>query len=229
MLENLKEQVYNANLDLEKYGLIKFTWGNASGIDREKGWFVIKPSGIKYCDMKVEDMVVVDLDGNLVEGKWTPSSDMKTHLGLYKAFPKIGGVVHTHSTWATSFAQAGKPIKALGTTHGDYFYGDVPVTRDMTEEEINTEYELNTGNVIIETFKSIDPQQMPGVLVKSHAPFTWGKDVDEAVHNSVVLEEVAKIALLSEFLNPNSEKMSQLLLDKHFLRKHGANAYYGQK
>lgn len=231
MLEALKHAVWEANMDLPKYGLVTFTWGNVSGIDRESGYAVIKPSGIPYEELKAEQMVVVDLEGNVVEGNLRPSSDTATHVLLYKAFPTIGGIVHTHSPWATSWAQAGRAIPALGTTHGDYFYGEVPCTRAMTEAEIKGEYELETGNVIVETFQSnnIDPNQVPSVLVNSHAPFCWGKDPHNAVHNAVVLEEVAKMALHTFQLNPNVQAMDQALLDRHYLRKHGANAYYGQK
>lgn len=229
MLEKLKEQVLSANLDLEKYGLVKFTWGNVSGIDRESGFFVIKPSGVAYSELTASDMVVMDLKGNKVEGEWNPSSDTKTHLALYNAFPNIGGIVHTHSVWSTAFAQAGKPIRPFGTTHADYFYGEIPITRDMTPAEINNEYELNTGNVIIETVGGANPMDIPAVLVKNHAPFVWGSDADNAVHNSVVLEEVAKMTLLGTVLNPSADIMSKELLDRHYLRKHGANAYYGQK
>lgn len=230
MLEKLKEEVCQANLDLVAHGLVIFTWGNVSGIDRESGLVVIKPSGVSYDGMCADDMVVVDLDGNVVEGKYKPSSDTATHVVLYKNFPNIGGVVHTHSEWATSWAQAGKSIPAVGTTHADYFYGAVPCTRKMTEEEIKTAYELETGNVIVECFNSqnINPDYVPGVLVNNHAPFSWGTDAHNAVHNAVVLEEVAKMTFRSFQLNPNTE-MDQVLLDKHFLRKHGANAYYGQK
>jgi len=230
MLEKLKEEVCKANLDLVDHGLVIFTWGNVSGIDRESGLVVIKPSGVSYDGMSPEDMVVVDLDGNVVEGKYKPSSDTATHVVLYKNFPNIGGVVHTHSEWATSWAQAGKSIPAVGTTHADYFYGTVPCTRKMTAEEIKTAYELETGNVIVECFQSqnINPDYVPGVLVNNHAPFSWGTDAHNAVHNAVVLEEVAKMTFRSFQLNPNTE-MDQVLLDKHFLRKHGANAYYGQK
>jgi len=228
VLERLKQEVLEANLDLPKYGLVTFTWGNVSGIDRESGLVVIKPSGVPYDKLKADDLVVVDLDGNKVEGKLKPSSDTPTHLVLYKAFPSIGGVVHTHSPWATAWAQAGRAIPALGTTHADYFYGEIPVTRAMTREEIETAYELETGNVIVETFKDRDPSQVPSVLVNSHAPFNWGKDPHEAVHNAVVLEEVAKMALHTYALNPGIGAMDQALLDKHFLRKHGTNAYYGQ-
>ena len=228
MLEELKQKVLEANLDLPKYGLVTFTWGNVSAIDRKKGLVVIKPSGVEYDRLKAEDMVVVDLDGNKVEGKYKPSSDTPTHIALYKAFENIGGIVHTHSPWATAFAQAGNGIPALGTTHGDYFYGTIPCTRKMTKEEIQGEYELETGNVIIETFKDKNPMDIPAVLVNMHGPFTWGKDAHEAVHNSVVLEEVAKIATRTFILNPSLSSMDQNLLDKHFLRKHGVNAYYGQ-
>ena len=228
MLETLKQEVLEANLLLPKYGLITFTWGNVSGIDRESGLVVIKPSGVSYDGMTVEDMVVVDLQGKVVEGKWKPSSDTPTHLALYRAFPKMGGIVHTHSRWATSFAQAGLPIPALGTTQGDYFYGDIPCTRKMTPAEIAGEYELETGNVIIETFKDIDPMTIPAVLVHSHGPFTWGTDAMNAVHNAVVLEEVAFMDYHALSMNPGAGRMQQELLDKHYLRKHGANAYYGQ-
>ncbi|WP_169085949.1 L-ribulose-5-phosphate 4-epimerase [Paenibacillus sp. PL91] len=231
MLEALKHAVWEANMDLPKYGLVTFTWGNVSGIDRESGYAVIKPSGVPYEELRAEQMVVVDLEGNVVEGSLRPSSDTATHVLLYKAFPTIGGIVHTHSPWATSWAQAGRAIPALGTTHGDYFYGEVPCTRAMTEAEIKGAYELETGNVIVETFEAnnIDPNQVPSVLVNSHAPFCWGKDPHNAVHNAVVLEEVAKMALHTFQLNPNVQPMDQSLLDRHYLRKHGANAYYGQK
>ena len=229
MLEQLKEQVFQANLLLPKHGLITFTWGNVSGIDREQGLVVIKPSGVSYEVMKAEDMVVVDLKtGKVVEGKLKPSSDTPTHLELYKAFPNIGGVVHTHSRWATSFAQAGRGIMALGTTQGDYFYGEIPCTRKMTVEEIQGEYEKETGTVIIETFQGKDPDAIPAVLVHSHGPFTWGTDAMDAVHNAVVLDEVAFMNFHTLMLEPNIPSMQQELLDKHYLRKHGANAYYGQ-
>ena len=230
MLEKLKEEVLKANLLLPKHGLVTFTWGNVSGIDRETGLVVIKPSGVDYDGMSASDMVVVDLDGNRVEGKWKPSSDTATHVALYKAFPALGGIVHTHSRWATSFAQAGRGIPAFGTTQGDYFYGEIPCTRKMTPTEIAGEYELETGNVIIETFQSrgIDPAQVPAVLVCSHGPFTWGTDAMNAVHNAVVLEEVAFMAFHAMALTPGLPPMQQELLDKHYLRKHGANAYYGQ-
>ena len=231
MLEELKELVCKANLELPKYGLVTFTWGNVSGVDREKGLMVIKPSGVEYDNMKPEDMVVVSLEnGERVEGKWKPSSDTATHVALYNAFPNIGGIVHTHSRWATSWAQAGKGIPAYGTTHGDYFYGEILCTRKMTPEEIAGEYELETGNVIIESFKirGIDPDQVPAVLVNSHGPFAWGTDPHNAVHNSVVLEELAFMAFHTEAMNRGISPMQQELLDKHYLRKHGEKAYYGQ-
>ena len=230
MLKKLKKQVLEANLALPAHGLVTFTWGNVSGIDRERGLVVIKPSGVAYEGMTVDDMVVIDMDGNVVDGHWKPSSDTPTHLALYKAFPACGGVVHTHSRWATSFAQAGRGIPAMGTTQGDYFYGEIPCTRLMTPEEIAGEYELETGNVIIETFaeRGVDPAAVPGVLVNSHGPFAWGKDAAEAVHNAVVMEEVAFMDFVALSLEPGREPMQQELLDKHYLRKHGANAYYGQ-
>ena len=230
MLEELKKQVYEANMELPKRKLVTFTWGNVSGIDREKGLIVIKPSGVEYDVMTPDDMVVLDLEGNRVEGKLKPSSDTPTHIELYKAFPEVGGIVHTHSRWATSFAQAGCGIPAFGTTHADTFYGEIPCTRKMTAEEIKGEYELETGNVIIETFRdrNIDPMAVPAVLVNSHGPFIWGKDAAEAAHNAVVLEEVAFMALHARMLNPELRTMQSELLDKHYLRKHGKNAYYGQ-
>lgn len=230
MLESLKQQVLDANLLLPRYDLVTFTWGNVSGIDREKGLVVIKPSGVEYDKMDPDDMVVVDLDGNRVEGKWKPSSDTATHLALYRAFPTLGGIVHTHSRWATSFAQAGIGIPALGTTHGDYFYGEIPCTRKMTPAEISGAYELETGNVIIETYQSrnIDPAQVPAVLVNSHGPFAWGTSPFDAVHNAVVLENIAFMAFHALVLKPDLSPMQQSLLDKHYLRKHGAGAYYGQ-
>ena len=228
MLEKLKQQVYEANMELPKRGLITYTWGNVSGIDRETGYFVIKPSGVEYDLLKPEDMVVMDLEGNKIEGKYKPSSDTPTHIELYKAFKDIGGIVHTHSPWATSFAQAKKSIPCYGTTHADYFYGEIPCARPLTREEIENEYEKNTGLVIIETFKDLDPIFMPGVLCSNHGPFTWGKDAAEAVHNAVVLEEVAKMALRTQTLSPDSGGIPQVLLDKHFLRKHGKDAYYAQ-
>lgn len=230
MLEQLKKEVFEANMLLPKYGLITFTWGNVSGVDREKGLMVIKPSGVEYDTMKPEDMVVVDLaTGKKVEGDLNPSSDTDTHVALYNAFPDIKGVVHTHSRWATTFAQAGMGIPALGTTHGDYFYGEIPCTRKMTAEEIGGKYELETGNVIIETFNDKEPNDIPAVLVHSHGPFTWGTDPHNAVHNAVVLEELAFMAWHNIMMNPQIPPMQQELLDKHYLRKHGANAYYGQK
>jgi len=228
MLDELKEQVLRANLALPEHGLVTFTWGNVSGIDREKGLVVIKPSGVPYSSLRKEHLVVVDLDGNKVEGELKPSSDTPTHLVLYRAFKNIGGIVHTHSPWATSFAQAGRGIQAFGTTHADYFYGEIPCTRKMTAEEINGEYEKETGNVIVETFSGKDPMDMPGVLVNMHGPFAWGKDAMDAVHNAVVLEEVAKMAFNTIMLNPGIRPMDTVLLNRHFFRKHGANAYYGQ-
>lgn len=227
MLEKLKEEVFEANLELVKHNLVVFTWGNVSGIDREKGFVVIKPSGVAYDKMRPKDMVVMNLYGKVVEGNLKPSSDAATHLILYRQFLNIGGVVHTHSEWATSWAQAGMGIPAIGTTHADYFYGEIPCTRKMTKEEIEGEYELETGKVIIERFKGLNPDQIPGVLVNNHGPFTWGTSADNAVHNAVVLEEVAKMTFRTMQLN-SSTKMDQVLLDKHFLRKHGKNAYYGQ-
>lgn len=227
MLSDLREEVYKANLDLVKYGLVIFTWGNVSGIDRSKGLIVIKPSGVSYDDMKPEDMVIVDLEGKIAEGKLKPSSDTATHIVLYKAFANIGGVVHTHSEWATSWAQAGKGIPCYGTTHADYFYGEIPCTRPLTTKEIESDYERETGNVIVERFANINPDDIPAVLVNNHGPFAWGKNPHNAVHNAVVLEEVAKIAFRSQVLN-KINPVSQALLDKHYLRKHGKDAYYGQ-
>jgi L-ribulose-5-phosphate 4-epimerase len=229
MLEALKKQVWEANLELPKRGLVVYTWGNVSGIDREKGLVVIKPSGVSYEEMKPEDMVIVDLNGNPVEGDLRPSSDLNTHLVLYRSFSGVNGIVHTHSTWATIWAQAGRAIPPLGTTHADYFYGEVPCTRRMTRDEIETGYETQTGYVILESFKNINPEYVPGVLVNNHGPFSWGKDAHEAVHNAVVLEELAKMAYHTISLNPDVSSISRNLQDKHFLRKHGANAYYGQK
>lgn len=228
MLEDLKQEVYEANMELPKRGLITYTWGNVSGIDREKGLIVIKPSGVEYEVLKPEDLVVLDLEGNQIEGKYKPSSDTPTHIELYKAFPEIGGVVHTHSPWATTWAQAGKSIPAYGTTHADYFYGEIPCARGLTTKEIQNDYEKNTGLVIIETFKDKNPLEVPGVLCTNHGPFTWGKNAEEAVHNAVVLEEVAKMAFNTRQLEAHIEAMPQVLMDKHFLRKHGSNAYYGQ-
>lgn len=227
MLEKLKEKVFHANLDLVKHGLVIFTWGNVSGIDRETGLVVIKPSGVDYDTMKVDDMVVVDLDGNVVEGNLRPSSDTPTHLAIYKAFPEVGGVVHTHSTYATAWAQAGKDIPNIGTTHADYFHKAIPCTDDMTEAEVKGDYELETGNVIIKRFEGMNPMHTPGVLVKNHGPFAWGKDPHDAVHNAVVMEQVAKMASIAFLVNPNLT-MNGLLIEKHFNRKHGPNAYYGQ-
>jgi L-ribulose-5-phosphate 4-epimerase len=230
MLEELKKTVFDANLLLPHYGLVTFTWGNVSAIDRKAGLFVIKPSGVEYDKLKSEDMVVVDLSGKKVEGKLNPSSDTATHIELYKAFPNIGGVVHTHSRWATIFAQAGAGVPAFGTTHADYFYGEIPCTRKMTKQEIQGGYERETGTVIIETFAGkIDPDTISAVLVHSHGPFAWGKDAVEAVHNAVVLEEVAMMAWHVRMLNAALPPMQNELLDKHFLRKHGPGAYYGQK
>ena len=236
MLEQLKEKVCQANLDLVKHGLVIFTWGNVSAIDRESGLVVIKPSGVSYDNMKPSDMVVVDLDGKIVEGDLRPSSDTPTHLVLYKAFPNIGGVVHTHSTYATAWAQAGIDIPSLGTTHADYFHDDIPCTRNMKKSEVFGEYEKETGNVIVEAFKKINPDDTPAVLVRNHGPFAWGTDADNAVHNAVVLEEIAKMAFISLTVNLSTldivnhkPAMNKLLIEKHYSRKHGPNAYYGQK
>lgn len=229
MLDELKEKVFKANLDLVKHGLVIFTWGNVSGIDREKGLVVIKPSGVSYDEMKADDMVVVDLaTGKVVEGSLRPSSDTPTHLALYRAWPEIGGVVHTHSTYATAWAQAGKGIPNIGTTHADYFHEAIPCTRDMTEAEVKGDYELETGNVIVERFSGIYPVHTPGVLVKNHGPFSWGTSPADAVHNAVVMEQVAKMAHIAFLVNPDLT-MNPLLVEKHFSRKHGPNAYYGQK
>ena len=231
MLEELKERVLKENLELDKRGLVTYTWGNVSAIDREKGFIVIKPSGVKYEDMKAEHMVVVDLEGNVVEGNYRPSSDTATHIELYKKYTELGGVVHTHSTFATSWAQACNDIPAYGTTHADYFYGDIPCTRRLTEEEITRDYETETGKVIIETIEArkIKAIEVPGIVVASHGPFTWGKTPEEAVYNAVVLEEVAKMAYYTSSINPRIKQADKYLQDKHYLRKHGANAYYGQK
>lgn len=230
MLEELKKEVYEANMALPKYGLVTFTWGNVSGIDREKGLFVIKPSGVDYDKLTPEDMVVMDLNGNKIEGRYKPSSDTATHLELYKAFPEIGGIVHTHSSYATSWAQAGRSIPCYGTTHADYIYGEVPCVRCLTKEEIDEAYEENTGHLIVNEFKRMgkSPVAVPAVLCKNHGPFAWGKNAGEAVHNAVVLEEVAKMAYRAETIEPRIQPAPQELQDKHYFRKHGANAYYGQ-
>ncbi|MGN0512437.1 MAG: L-ribulose-5-phosphate 4-epimerase [Lachnospiraceae bacterium] len=228
MLEELKRIVYEANMELPKYGLVTFTWGNVSAIDRETGYFVIKPSGVDYDKLKPEDMVVMDLNMNKIEGEMNPSSDTATHCELYKAFPSIGGVVHTHSTWATSWAQAGRSIPCYGTTHADYMYGEIPCVRNLTAEELE-DYETNTGKLIVEHFRKADVEAVPCVLCKNHGPFAWGKDAHEAVHNAVVLEEVAKMAAHCEMINPHCTPAPQSLQDKHYFRKHGENAYYGQK
>lgn len=230
MLETLKQQVLDANLLLPKFGLVTFTWGNVSAIDREQGLVVIKPSGVPYEGMCADDMVVVDLDGKVIEGKWKPSSDTPTHVELYKAFPSIGGVCHTHSGYATSWSQAGRDIPCYGTTHADHFYGDVPCLRCLTKAEIEQAYERNTGLLIVSEFSrmQIDPAAMPAVLLKNHGPFTWGKDAAQAVHNAVVLEECAKMAYRTEQINPSVQPAPQELQDKHYQRKHGKNAYYGQ-
>lgn len=228
MLEELKKKVYEANMLLPKYNLITFTWGNVSEIDRQTGYFVIKPSGVDYEKMKPEDMVVMDLEGNKIEGNLKPSSDTPTHIELYKAFKNIKAVVHTHSSWATSWAQAARAIPCYGTTHADYMYGEIPCARVLTDDEIATDYEKNTGLVIVETFKNIDYMAMPAVLCANHGPFTWGKDAYDALHNAVVLEEVAKMALRTESINPNVKSAKQSIQDKHYFRKHGSNSYYGQ-
>lgn len=228
MLEKLKKEVFDANIQLKEKGLIIYTWGNVSGIDKGSGLVVIKPSGVDYETMKPEDMVVVDLDGKLVEGHYNPSSDTETHIELYKKYPEIGGVVHTHSTWAVSFAQAGLSIPAFGTTHADYFYGDIPCTRELSKEEINDNYELNTGRVIIETIADKNPMEVPGIVVKNHGPFAWGKTPADSVYNAVVLEKVSEMSYKTMTLNPQAPRVSQYLLDKHYYRKHGSDAYYGQ-
>lgn len=229
MLENLKELVCDANLRLPAHGLVTFTWGNVSAIDRESGYVVIKPSGVEYNELTPDKMVVVDLDGNIVEGDLNPSSDTPTHVYLYRQFENIGGIVHTHSTHATAFAQARMPIEAYGTTHADYFYGAIPCTRELTAVETRDNYEINTGKVIAEAFKLLKPEAIPGVVVANHGPFAWGKDAAEAVHNAVVLEEVARMAILMKTIDPESNPINKYILDKHYNRKHGANAYYGQK
>lgn len=228
MLEELKQLVYEQNMELPKRKLVTYTWGNVSGIDRQKGLFVIKPSGVDYETLKPSDMVVMDLEGNKIEGDLNPSSDTATHLELYKAFKEIGGIVHTHSTFAASWAQAGRALPCYGTTHADYFYGEIPCARNLTQQEIDEGYEKNTGKVIIETFKDKNPIHIPGVLCKNHGPFSWGKDAKQAVYHAVVLEEIAKMNLYTELLNSNIVPAPQNIQEKHFMRKHGANAYYGQ-
>ncbi|WP_312212472.1 L-ribulose-5-phosphate 4-epimerase [Pseudescherichia sp.] len=228
-MQQLKQQVFAANLDLPRYGLVTFTWGNVSAIDRARGLVAIKPSGVAYETMTVDDIVVVDIEGNVVEGRLRPSSDTATHLALYRRYPSLGGVVHTHSTHATAWAQAGLAIPALGTTHADYFLGDIPCTRALTEEEVQGEYELNTGRVIIETLKEGDPLHTPGMMVYQHGPFAWGKNAHDAVHNAVVMEEVARMAWIARGINPGLKPIDDYLMDKHFMRKHGSHAYYGQK
>ena len=229
MLEQLKEEVWQANMELVEKGMVIYTWGNVSGIDREKGLIVIKPSGVDYAGLKPEDMVVVNLEGNVVEGTYKPSSDTPTHLVLYRTYPDIGGVVHTHSTWAVTFAQAGMDIPALGTTHADYFFGNIPCTRDLTAREIEEAYEENTGKVIVETIADRDVMAIPGILVKNHGPFAWGTSASDSVYHAVVLDKVAEMAYKTMTLNPRVERVGQYLLDKHYYRKHGANAYYGQE
>lgn len=229
MLKHLKKKVYEANMELDKRHLITYTWGNASGIDRERGLVVIKPSGVEYDDLRAEDMVVVNLAGEVVEGDLRPSSDTSTHLELYKAFPEIGGIVHTHSTMATAWAQAGRALPCYGTTHADYFYGEIPCARNLTKEEIEEAYEKNTGKVIIEAFEGKNPIYVPGVLCKNHGPFTWGKDAAQAVYHAVVLEEIAKMNFITEMLNKKVKPAPSEMQDKHFMRKHGPNAYYGQE
>lgn len=231
MLEKLKEEVYLANMELPKRGLVTYTWGNVSGIDREKGLFVIKPSGVEYDELKPSDMVVMDLKGNKIEGDLNPSSDTKTHMVLYNAFPKVGGIVHTHSPYAVAWAQAGEDLPCYGTTHADYFYGSIPCARHLTQEELDEDYERNTGVTIVETFKErgLDPKAVPAVLCFSHGPFTWGKDPAQAVYHSVVLEECAKMGIFTRMVNPNAAPAPQRMQDKHYMRKHGPNAYYGQK
>ena len=231
MLEKLKQEVYEANMELPKRGLVTYTWGNVSGLDRESGLFVIKPSGVEYEELKPEDLVVMDLDGNQIEGELNPSSDTKTHLELYKAFPEIGGIVHTHSLYAVAWAQSRRDIPCYGTTHADYFYGDIPCARNLTQEEIDEDYERNTGKVIVETFRTrgINPMYVPAVICSNHGPFTWGKDAAQAVYHAVVLEEVSRMVMLTEQNNPHVGPAPQSIQDKHFMRKHGPNAYYGQK
>lgn len=228
-MQQLKQQVFEANMDLPRYGLVTFTWGNVSAIDRQRGLVVIKPSGIAYESMTVDDMSVVDLQGHVVEGRWRPSSDTATHLALYRRYPDLGGVVHTHSTHATAWAQAGLAIPALGTTHADYFFGDIPCTRALSAQEVDEAYELNTGQVIIETLGEANPLHTPGIVVYQHGPFAWGKDAHEAVHNAVVMEEVARMAWIARGINLQLQPIDSWLMNKHFQRKHGPNAYYGQK
>ena len=228
-MQKIKQQVFEANMDLPRYGLVTFTWGNVSAIDRQRGLVVIKPSGIAYESMTVDDMSVVDLQGHVVEGRWRPSSDTATHLALYRRYPDLGGVVHTHSTHATAWAQAGLAIPALGTTHADYFFGDIPCTRALSAQEVDEAYELNTGQVIIETLGEANPLHTPGIVVYQHGPFAWGKDAHEAVHNAVVMEEVARMAWIARGINPQLQPIDSWLMNKHFQRKHGPNAYYGQK
>lgn len=228
-MQKLKQQVFEANMDLPRYGLVTFTWGNVSAIDRERGRVVIKPSGVAYTHMTVDDMVVVDMSGKVVEGGYRPSSDTATHLALYQRYPSLGGVVHTHSTHATAWAQAGQAIPALGTTHADYFFGDIPCTRALTADEVQGEYELNTGKVIVEMLGDVEPLHTPGIVVYQHGPFAWGKDAQDAVHNAVVMEEVAKMAWIARGINPALNAIDDYLMNKHFMRKHGSNAYYGQK
>ena len=228
-MHTLKQQVFDANMDLPRYGLVTFTWGNVSAIDRERGLVVIKPSGVAYETMKADDMVVVDLKGNRVEGRYRSSSDTATHLALYRRYPSLGGVVHTHSTHATAWAQAGQAIPALGTTHADYFFGDIPCTRALSAQEVAEAYELNTGRVIIETLGDVEPLHTPGIVVWQHGPFAWGKDAHDAVHNAVVMEEVARMAWIARTINPQLKPIDRWLMDKHFMRKHGPDAYYGQK
>ena len=231
MLEELKKKVYEANMELPRRGLVTYTWGNVSGIDREKGLFVIKPSGVEYDELRPEDLVVMDLSGKKVEGELNPSSDTKTHLVLYNAFPQLGGIVHTHSPYAVGWAQAGEDIPCFGTTHADYFYGPIPCARHLTQEELDEDYELNTGKIIVETFRKrgIDPVAVPAVICFSHGPFTWGKDAAQAVYHAVVLEEVAKMAIYTRQVRQEALPAPQRILDKHYLRKHGPGAYYGQK
>ena len=228
-MQQLKQQVFEANMDLPRYGLVTFTWGNVSAIDRQRGLVEIKPSGSAYESMTVDDMSVVDLQGHVVEGRWRPSSDTATHLALYRRYPDLGGVVHTHSTHATAWAQAGLAIPALGTTHADYFFGDIPCTRALSAQEVDEAYELNTGQVIIETLGEANPLHTPGIVVYQHGPFAWGKDAHEAVHNAVVMEEVARMAWIARGINPQLQPIDSWLMNKHFQRKHGPNAYYGQK